>query len=109
MLKDSNFDKIEKKRIMSISNMEDFTVNQAIDRLGFGYYQIILSFIVGMAWVADAMEMMILRFAEIFNAKVFLMTKLSILSYVCCKSICLFTSKLKLSNLCALLQGCVQK
>ena len=43
-----------------MSNQE-YTVNHAIDTLGFGYYQFLLSFIVGMAWVADAMEMMILR------------------------------------------------
>jgi len=42
-----------------MSNQE-YTVNHAIDTLGFGYYQFLLSFIVGMAWVADAMEMMIL-------------------------------------------------
>ena len=41
-------------------NNQEYTVNHAIDSLGFGNYQIILSFIVGMAWVADAMEMMIL-------------------------------------------------
>ena len=45
---------------MSNSINQEYTVNHAIDTLGFGYYQILLSFIVGMAWVADAMEMMIL-------------------------------------------------
>jgi hypothetical protein len=46
--------------LKNMSNQE-YTVNHAIDTLGFGYYQFLLSFIVGMAWVADAMEMMILR------------------------------------------------
>ena len=39
---------------------ETYTVSHAIDALGFGFYQIRLSFVVGMAYVADAMEMMLL-------------------------------------------------
>ena len=39
---------------------ETYTVSHAIDALGFGSYQVLLSLIVGMAYVADAMEMMLL-------------------------------------------------
>uniref|UniRef100_A0A914VI39 Major facilitator superfamily (MFS) profile domain-containing protein n=1 Tax=Plectus sambesii TaxID=2011161 RepID=A0A914VI39_9BILA len=37
-----------------------FTVDQAVDRLGFGKFQVKLSLLTGIAWMADAMEMMIL-------------------------------------------------
>uniref|UniRef100_A0A914VPD8 Major facilitator superfamily (MFS) profile domain-containing protein n=1 Tax=Plectus sambesii TaxID=2011161 RepID=A0A914VPD8_9BILA len=37
-----------------------FTVDQAVDRLGFGKFQVKLSLLTGFAWMADAMEMMIL-------------------------------------------------
>ena len=43
-----------------MSNTDTYTVSHAIDALGFGKYQIILSLVVGMAYVADAMEMMLL-------------------------------------------------
>ena len=42
------------------SPTDTYTVSHAIDALGFGSYQILLSFIVGMAYIADAMEMMLL-------------------------------------------------
>lgn len=43
-----------------MSNTDTYTVSHAIDALGFGPYQIVLSLVVGMAYVADAMEMMLL-------------------------------------------------
>lgn len=43
-----------------MSSSESYTVSQAIDTLGFGQYQIRLSVIIGVAYMADAMEMMIL-------------------------------------------------
>ncbi|XP_076434942.1 synaptic vesicle 2-related protein-like [Babylonia areolata] len=39
---------------------ETYTVEQAIDQIGFGKFQIKLSVLTGFAWMADAMEMMIL-------------------------------------------------
>nr|KAG5696862.1 hypothetical protein BaRGS_035272 [Batillaria attramentaria] len=39
---------------------ETYTVEQAIDQIGFGKFQIKLSILTGFAWMADAMEMMIL-------------------------------------------------
>ncbi|XP_064618538.1 synaptic vesicle 2-related protein-like isoform X1 [Lineus longissimus] len=39
---------------------EVFTVDQAVDRIGFGIFQVKLSFLTGLSWMADAMEMMIL-------------------------------------------------
>jgi len=37
-----------------------FTVTQAVNNIGFGRFQIVLSFVVGLCWMADSMEMMIL-------------------------------------------------
>ncbi|XP_033747024.1 synaptic vesicle 2-related protein-like [Pecten maximus] len=39
---------------------ETYTIQQAIDNIGFGKFQIKLSILTGFAWMADAMEMMIL-------------------------------------------------
>lgn len=39
---------------------ETFTIQQAIDNIGFGRFQVKLSILTGVAWMADAMEMMIL-------------------------------------------------
>ena len=39
---------------------DTFTVTQAVNNIGFGKFQIVLSFIVGLCWMADSMEMMIL-------------------------------------------------
>lgn len=39
---------------------DKYRVDQAVDQLGFGKFQIKLSFLTGMAWMSDAMEMMIL-------------------------------------------------
>lgn len=39
---------------------ETFTIQQAIDNIGFGKFQVKLSILTGVAWMADAMEMMIL-------------------------------------------------
>lgn len=50
-------------KLKKSANMEkdtQYTVGHAIDALGFGKFQILLSATVGMAFVADAMEMMIL-------------------------------------------------
>ncbi|XP_014674862.1 PREDICTED: synaptic vesicle 2-related protein-like [Priapulus caudatus] len=37
-----------------------YTVEQAVDAIGFGIFQVKLSLLTGLAWMADAMEMMIL-------------------------------------------------
>lgn len=39
---------------------DSFTVDEVVEYLGFGRFQLTLSFLVGLAWMADAMEMMIL-------------------------------------------------
>ena len=39
---------------------DSFTVSQAVNTLGFGKFQIILSFVTGLCWMADSMEIMIL-------------------------------------------------
>ena len=39
---------------------DTFTVTQAVNNIGFGRFQVILSIIVGLCWMADSMEMMIL-------------------------------------------------
>ena len=39
---------------------DTFTVTQAVNSIGFGRFQVILSFVTGLCWMADSMEMMIL-------------------------------------------------
>lgn len=39
---------------------DTFTVDQAVEAIGFGWFQVKLSFFTGIVWMADAMEMMIL-------------------------------------------------
>ena len=39
-----------------------FTVEEAIESMGFGLFQALVLIYSGMAWVADAMEMMLLSF-----------------------------------------------
>ena len=39
---------------------DSFTVSHAVNQLGFGKFQIILSFVTGLCWMADSMEVMIL-------------------------------------------------
>ncbi|XP_063971726.1 synaptic vesicle 2-related protein-like [Lytechinus pictus] len=39
---------------------DEFTVEQAVEAIGFGWYQIRISALTGFCWMADAMEMMIL-------------------------------------------------
>lgn len=39
---------------------DEFTVEQAVEAIGFGKFQIMLSLLTGFCWMADAMEMMIL-------------------------------------------------
>lgn len=41
---------------------ETYTPNEAIERLGFGRYQLLLFFLTGTLWIADAMETMLLVF-----------------------------------------------
>uniref|UniRef100_A0A914E8D4 Major facilitator superfamily (MFS) profile domain-containing protein n=1 Tax=Acrobeloides nanus TaxID=290746 RepID=A0A914E8D4_9BILA len=48
--------------LMDTSNNNIFTIDEAIEALGFGKFQIMLSLLTGFAWMADAMEMMILAF-----------------------------------------------
>ncbi len=45
---------------IDMSSADTYTVGHAIDALGFGPFQWLLSLAVGLAFVADAMEMMIL-------------------------------------------------
>lgn len=39
-----------------------YTVDGAIDAIGFGRFQWLLMCVIGLSWVADAMEMMLLSF-----------------------------------------------
>lgn len=39
---------------------DSFTVDEAVEYLGFGRFQLTLSFLVGLAWMSDAMELMVL-------------------------------------------------
>lgn len=42
------------------SRTDTFTVTQAVNALGFGWFQVKLSLCVGLCWMADSMEMTIL-------------------------------------------------
>ena len=37
-----------------------FTIDEAVETIGFGIFQLKLSFVAGLAWMADSMEMMVL-------------------------------------------------
>ncbi|KAL2100506.1 hypothetical protein ACEWY4_004900 [Coilia grayii] len=47
-------------RTQDSDNTETFTVEDAVEAIGFGLFQWKLSLLTGVAWMADAMEMMIL-------------------------------------------------
>lgn len=40
--------------------LDTFTVTQAVNALGFGWFQVKLSLFTGLCWMADSMEMTIL-------------------------------------------------
>jgi len=44
---------------------DTFTVTQAVNKIGFGKFQMILSVVTGLCWMADSMEMMILSILPI--------------------------------------------
>ena len=46
--------------IASVVPDDTFTVTQAVNSLGFGKFQILLSLVVGLCWMSDSMEIMIL-------------------------------------------------
>lgn len=46
----------------ALNGSETYTVNEAIDHMGFGWFQAALLCYSGLAWAADAMEMMLLSF-----------------------------------------------
>ena len=39
---------------------ETYRINEAVEKIGFGRFQLKLSFLTGLAWMADSMEMMAL-------------------------------------------------
>lgn len=45
---------------MSYPLSDTFTVTQAVNALGFGWFQVKLSLCTGLCWMADSMEMTIL-------------------------------------------------
>ena len=57
-----NFKKISHSFIVFFFfvNPDTFTVDQAVNSTGFGSFQVKLSLITGLSWMADSMEMMIL-------------------------------------------------
>lgn len=48
------------KQLQTFSRTDTFTVTQAVNALGFGWFQVKLSLCVGLCWMADSMEMTIL-------------------------------------------------
>ncbi|KAI6188264.1 Synaptic vesicle 2-related protein [Aphelenchoides besseyi] len=57
---DANRSNDEEGQGTSMPSGDSFTVDEAVEFLGFGKFQLTLSFLTGLAWMADAMEMMIL-------------------------------------------------
>lgn len=55
-----NLSPVEEVGSPSESCEDTYTLQQAIDNIGFGKFQVKLSILTGFAWMADAMEMMIL-------------------------------------------------
>ena len=55
--------------LSSVSVVPDdtYTVTQAVNALGFGWFQVKLSLCVGLCWMADSMEMTILSVLGIFE------------------------------------------
>lgn len=43
-------------------NKDTYTVDEALNNLGFGYYQVFVFIYAGMGWISEAMEMMLLSF-----------------------------------------------
>uniref|UniRef100_A0A914LFP4 Major facilitator superfamily (MFS) profile domain-containing protein n=1 Tax=Meloidogyne incognita TaxID=6306 RepID=A0A914LFP4_MELIC len=50
----------QKKEVTTNGVPDVYTVDDAVEFLGFGRFQILLAFLTGLAWMADAMEIMIL-------------------------------------------------
>lgn len=46
--------------LISLNHLDTYTVTQAVNALGFGWFQVKLSLCVGLCWMADSMEMTIL-------------------------------------------------
>ena len=44
------------------NNVNEYTVEQAIDYIGFGQFQMVFLAVTGLSWLCDAMEMMLLSF-----------------------------------------------
>ena len=59
-----SMEKNEEARLFLLS--ETFTVDKAVEQLGFGKFQFLLSLLCGLAWVVDAMEVMILAIISPF-------------------------------------------
>ncbi|XP_076108218.1 synaptic vesicle 2-related protein-like [Mytilus galloprovincialis] len=55
-----NLSPVEEGEPSTDSSEDTYTIQQAIDNIGFGKFQVKLSILTGFAWMADAMEMMIL-------------------------------------------------
>lgn len=51
---------IDNTYLKSIPSIDTYTVTQAVNALGFGWFQVKLSLCVGLCWMADSMEMTIL-------------------------------------------------
>ncbi|XP_077096652.1 synaptic vesicle 2-related protein [Siphateles boraxobius] len=54
---------LEDSKTRSSGMSETFTVEEAVEAIGFGMFQWKLSMLTGVAWMADAMEMMLLSIA----------------------------------------------
>jgi len=55
-----SFFNYDRKREEEKRERDEFTVDEAINRMGFGPFQVLITVFCGLIWVADAMELMIL-------------------------------------------------
>ncbi|RNA37835.1 synaptic vesicle 2-related [Brachionus plicatilis] len=56
----SSLDVSQNESNQSTNEGQTYTIDSAVEKMGFGLFQIKLSILTGLAWMADAMEMMIL-------------------------------------------------
>uniref|UniRef100_A0A1I7YY89 MFS domain-containing protein n=1 Tax=Steinernema glaseri TaxID=37863 RepID=A0A1I7YY89_9BILA len=59
-LQDEKVEIETERRVEAPESEQTFTVDDCVEYLGFGRFQLKLSILTGIAWMADAMEMMIL-------------------------------------------------
>lgn len=55
-----NYDSTSAPHDSSPTGTDELTVDKAVDTIGFGWFQVKLTFVIALGWMSDAMEMMVL-------------------------------------------------